>query len=221
MDFAEARRRMVDGQIRPNRVTDPLLIDALRSLPREAFLPPQLRSRAYLDEDVALPDTPGRVLMEPMVLARLVQLSAARPGDRALVLCAGTGYGAAVLAHLGARVTAVEDDPALLALARAAFAAIGLPPAAVRLEATRPTDGFAAAAPYDVILVEGEVPEIPAALSGQLAEGGRLVAVQGGGARNGRAVLGRRIGGTFTLTPAFDCATAALPAFAPAPGFVF
>jgi protein-L-isoaspartate(D-aspartate) O-methyltransferase len=220
MDFAEARRRMVDGQIRPNRVTDPRLLDALRTLPREAFLPPTLRSRAYVDEDVSLP-TAGRVLMEPLVLARLVQLSGAREGDRALVVCAGSGYGVAVLAHLGARVTAVEDDPALLALARAALAEIHLPPGAIRLEASRPVDGFAAAAPYDIILIEGEVPDIPTELSGQLAEGGRLVAVQGGGARNGRAVLGRRIGGVFSVTPAFDCATAALPAFQPAPGFVF
>ncbi|MBX9699888.1 MAG: protein-L-isoaspartate O-methyltransferase, partial [Acetobacteraceae bacterium] len=109
MDFAESRRRMVDGQLRPNRVTDPLLLDALRSLPRELFLPPALRSRAYLDEDVAIPDAPGRVLVEPLVIARLVQLAAARPGDRVLVVCAGTGYGAALLGHLGARVIAVED----------------------------------------------------------------------------------------------------------------
>lgn len=221
MVFAEARRRMVDGQIRPNRVTDPLLVEALRSLPREAFLPAALHSRAYVDEDVALPGSDGRVLMEPMVLARLLQLAAVRPGDRALVVCAGTGYGAAVLGHIGARVTAVEDDPALLSIARAGLAAAELPNGAVRLEATRPADGFAGAAPYDVILVEGEVPQVPPSLVEQLAEGGRLVAVEGGGARSGRAVLGRKLGGAFTVTPAFDCATAALPAFAPAPGFVF
>jgi protein-L-isoaspartate(D-aspartate) O-methyltransferase len=218
MDYADARRRMVDGQLRPNRVTDPRLLDAMRTLPREAFLPPALRSRAYLDEDVPLPG--GRALMEPMVLARMVQLAAARPDDRALVVCAGLGYGAAVLARMGARVVALEDDPALRALAQAAFPACGLSPGAVRLESGPPAEGFPAAAPYDVILIEGEVPEVPEALPAQLAEGGRLVAAQGD-ATGGRAVLGRRLGGTFTTTPAFDCAVAALPAFAPAPGFVF
>lgn len=221
MDFAEARRRMVDGQLRPNRVTDPRVLDAMRTLPREAFLPAALRSRAYLDEDVPLPGTGGRALMEPMVIARLVQLAAPREGDRALVLGAGTGYAAAVLARCGARVVAVEDAAPLRAIAEAALPALGLPPGALRLEDADPARGFPAGAPYDVILVEGEVPEIPATLADQLAEGGRLVAVEGGGAHGGRAVLGRRIGGAFTVTPAFDCAVAALPAFARAPGFVF
>ncbi|GGC61528.1 protein-L-isoaspartate O-methyltransferase [Siccirubricoccus deserti] len=218
MDYTDARRRMVDGQLRPNRVTDPRLLDAMRTLPREEFLPPALRSRAYADEDVPLPG--GRSLMEPMVIARLLQLAEPRPGDRGLVVCAGTGYGAAVLGHIGVRVIALEADPALARLAKAALAAT-LPAGRVRLEQTDPTGGHPAGAPYDVILIEGEVPEIPAAIIDQLAEGGRLVAVQDAGGRQGRAVLGRRLGGVVTLTPAFDCATAALPAFAPAPSFVF
>jgi protein-L-isoaspartate(D-aspartate) O-methyltransferase len=222
MDYAAARRSMVDGQLRPNRVTEPRLLEAMRTLPREAFLPPALRSRAYVDEDVALPGTDGpRALMEPMVVARLIQLAAVRPDDRALVVCAGTGYAAAVLAHMGARVVALEEDAGLRALAESALAACGLPPGAVRLESGRPTQGFPAAAPYDAILIEGEVPEVPQAIGAQLAEGGRLVAVVGGGSRSGHAVLGRRIGGAVTVTPAFDCATFALPAFASAPGFVF
>jgi protein-L-isoaspartate(D-aspartate) O-methyltransferase len=216
MDFAEARRRMVDGQIRPNKVTDPVLLDALRSIPREAFLPTALRMRAYLDEDVPLPGSPGRVMTEPLVLARLVQLAAVRPGDRVLLAGANTGYGAAVLAHMGARVTAVESDAALVALGRAALAGIGLPPGAIRFETAAPAEGFAAAAPFEAIIIEGAVAVLPDAMRAQLAEGGRLVTVQ-----DGRAVLGRRIGGAFTLTPVFDCATAGLPDFAPAPGFVF
>ena len=218
MDYADARKRMVDGQLRPNRVTDPRVLDAMRELPRECFLPPTLRARAYSDEDVSLPN--GRALLEPMVIARLVQLAAVRPGDRALVLCAGTGYGAAVIARCGARVTAVEADATLAGIAREALGA-QLPAGVVRIESTSPTAGFAAGAPYDVILIEGEVPEIPEVIAEQLAEGGRLVAVLGGGQRNGCAVLARRIGGSLTPSPAFDCATAALPDFAPAPGFVF
>ena len=214
MDYADARKRMVDGQIRPNKVTDPRLLEAMRDLPRERFLPPSLRARAYIDEDVPLPG--GRAMMEPRVLARLVQVLAPRAGGRALVVGAGTGYGAAVLARMGAAVTAVEDDAALAAIAREAFAAC-LPPAAVRWAEGLPSDGEA----FDAILVEGEVPAVPDRVSGLLAEGGRLAAAVGGGRRNGTAVLGQRLGGAFTVTPVFDCAVAALPAFAPPPRFVF
>lgn len=218
MDYEDARRRMVDGQLRPNRVIDPRLLEAMRTIPRERFLPPALRSRAYVDEDVRLTD--GRALLEPMVFARLAQLAAIRPDDRALVVCAGTGYGAAVLAALGARVTALEPEASLRGMAEAALAGC-VPSGAVRLVEGDPREGYAAAAPYDAILIEGEVPAVPESLSGQLAEGGRLVTVLGAGTRGGRAVLGRRIGGAFTLTPVFDCATFPLPDFAPEPGFVF
>jgi protein-L-isoaspartate(D-aspartate) O-methyltransferase len=218
MDYADARRRMVDGQLRPNRVTDPRVLDAMRTLPREQFLPVALRSRAYVDEDVPLPG--GRCLMEPMVFARLVQLAAVQPGDRVLVVCAGVGYGAAVVASLGAQVTALETDAALRDSARAALAGLSLSGTVVVRDGV-PREGFASGGPYEAILIEGEVAEVPEALSAQLAEGGRLVAVQGAGTRGGRAVLGRRIGGAFSVTPVFDCATFALPDFAPEPGFVF
>jgi protein-L-isoaspartate(D-aspartate) O-methyltransferase len=218
MDYADARKRMVDGQLRPNRVTDPRVLDAMRELPREDFLPAAVQARAYSDEDVPLPG--GRCMVAPMVIARLAQVAAVRPGDRALVVCAGTGYGAAVLARCGARVTAIEPDAALAAVASRALAAT-LPAGAVRIESARPIEGFAAGAPYDVILIEGEVPELPEAVAGQLAEGGRLVTVLGNGRRGGVAVLARRIGGAVSTTPVFDCATAALPAFQPTPGFVF
>ncbi len=214
MDYADARRRMVDGQIRPNRVTDPRLLDALRDLPRERFLPPALRARAYTDEDVPLPG--GRALMEPMVLARLVQVLSPRTGARALVVGAGTGFGAAVLARMGVSVTAVEEDAALAGIAREAFAAC-LPPAAVRLENRLPSGGET----FDAVLVEGEVPAVPEEVSGLLAEGGRLAAVVGGGRRNGTAVLGQRLGGAFTVTSVFDCAVSPLPAFAAPARFVF
>ena len=217
MDYADARRRMVDGPLRPNKVTDPRVLAAMRELPRERFLPPALRSRAYIDEDVPLPGGGGRALLEPMVIARLAQLAAVRPGDRALVVCAGTGYGAALLARAGAQVVALEDDAALVAIAREALAEC-LPAGAVRLVSGDPREGFPSAAPYDAILIEGEVPAVPEAISGQLAEGGRLAGVVGSGRRGGSAVLGQRLGGVFTAAPVFDCATAPLPAFAPAPG---
>jgi protein-L-isoaspartate(D-aspartate) O-methyltransferase len=223
MDFADSRKRMVDGQLRPNRVTDLRILAAMLELPRERFLPPALAPRAYADEDVPLPDG-SRGLTEPMVLARLVQLLAAREGDRTLVVGAGTGYATVLLARIGAQVTALEEEGPSLAMARKLVTGFGpYPIAAPRLVAGGLAAGCAEGAPYDVILIDGQIPEIPAAIAGQLAEGGRLVAVLDAvpRGRSSRAVLGRRLGGTFSVTDAFDCATLPLAAFQPAPGFVF
>lgn len=217
---AEARLAMVNGQLRPNRVTDPLLLAAMRDLPRERFVPAALAVRAYADEDLRLAG--GRVLMQPVAIARLIQALGIRDGDRALVVGAGGGYAAAVMARCGARVVALEEDPALLAQARIALAGL-LPPDSLRLVAGPLLAGHADGAPYDAILIEGEVPQVPEAIAAQLAEGGRLATVLAGGSRGrgAHAVLGCRAGGSFSLTDAFDCTTAPLPAFQPAPRFAF
>lgn len=219
-DTAQARRHMVDGQLRPNRVTDPRVLAAMLALPREAFLPPDLAARAYTDEDVPLPG--GRTLTEPMIVARLLQMLALRDGDRMLVVGAGTGYAAAIAASCGARVVALEDDPALIAIARTALTRF-VRPGDMRLVEAPVTAGYPPAAPYDAILIEGEVPEIPEVIATQVAEGGRLATVLEASRRglSSRAVLGRRIGGVFSVSDAFDCATRPLPAFRKAPGFVF
>lgn len=219
-DMAEARKHMVDGQLRPNRVVDPRLLAAMGEIPRERFLPPHLAARAYVDEDVRLPG--GRALIEPMVIARLLQLLAIRDGDRLLVVGAGAGYAAAVAARCGARVVALEEDAALAAEARRALAGL-IPAEALRLVEGPLAGGYPAGAPYDGILIEGEVPEVPAAIASQLAEGGRLATVLAAAERgvSSRAVLGRRVGGAFSVADAFDCATLPLPAFRRAPGFVF
>lgn len=218
MDFAEARRFMVDGQLRPNRVEDPRIVAALRDLPRERFVPPALAARAYADADVPLPG--GRAMLKPLVLARLVQLAALKRGERALVLAAGTGFGAALMAAIGGTVTAVESDAALLAIARAALPAAA-PAGSVTVVQADPAQGHAAGAPWDVILIEGGVGEVPAAIEDQLAEGGRLVTVGLSGGPPGRALLARRAGGTTTTTAAFDAHAPALPSFAAAPAFAF
>jgi protein-L-isoaspartate(D-aspartate) O-methyltransferase len=157
--------------------------------------------------------------MQPMVLAKLLQLAAIRPAEHVLVVCAGTGYSAALAARLGARVVALEPDAALRALAAKALA--GETSGSLRLEAGDPVQGCAAAAPYDVILVEGEIPGVPDALWAQLAEDGRIIAILAEGKGRGVAMLGRRVGGALTLTPAFDAAVAPLQSFQPSPGFVF
>jgi protein-L-isoaspartate(D-aspartate) O-methyltransferase len=218
--MVDSRRFMVDGQLRPNRVTDPFLLAAMGDLPRHHFLSPTLSPWAHADADVPLPN--GRVLMQPMVIAKLMQLLALRQGDRVLVVGAGRGYAAAVLARMGGRVVALEADAAMAAEARRLLPGM-VPPGAVTVEEGALAEGFAAGGPYDAILIEGEVPEIPATLSGQLAEGGRLATILAGGVRGAgpRAVLGRRAGASFALTDAFDAFTAPLPGFRPAPAFVF
>ncbi len=214
---ADARKRMVDSQIRPNKVTNPRILAAMRHLPRERFLPDGLDALAYADEDVPLGK--GRFLMEPMVLARLLQIAEPREGERALVVAAGTGYGAAVLSQCGPRVTAVEEDPGLLALARDV---LGAEAPGVSLVTGPLAAGWPSGAPYDIILIEGAVREIPAAIAKQLkAEGGRLVAVIAGPGRTNQAVLAEATQFGLRAQPVFDCGTPALPSLLPAPEFVF
>ena len=218
MDTEDARNRMVDSQVRPNKVADPRIVDAMRTLPRERFVPPNMAPLAYADDDVPLGG--GRFLMEPMVIARLVQTAAVRPGERALVVGAGSGYGAALLAALGAQVTALEQDPVLLALARAALPAVA---PSVTLVVGPLTAGWPAGAPYDLVLIEGAAEEIPPALIQQLKPAsGRIVAVRAVTSGVGHAALGEAVGGAALAWQAlFDCATPLLPALRRAPSFVF
>lgn len=216
-DFSDARERMVDGQIRPNRVSDPRVLEAMRAIPRERFLPPGLAPFAYIDEDVALGN--GRVLMEPLAIARLVQLAQIRRGARTLVVGAGTGYGAALLAACGAAVTALEEDAALVEIARPALAASA---PSVVLVIGPLAQGWPAGAPWDLLFIEGAAPSIPPALGEQVRpDAGRLVGVLAGGGRPGTAVFGERTAAGLTLRPMFDCATPALPQLVAKPEFVF
>jgi protein-L-isoaspartate(D-aspartate) O-methyltransferase len=222
IDYAAARNLMVDGQVRPNKVNDARILDAMRRLPRERFLPPGLAALAYADQDVKLPG--GRVLIEPMVIARLAQLLAIRGGERALVVGAGTGYGACLLAACGASVTALEEDEALLAIARGVLPQLA---PGVSLVSGPLAGGWKPFAPYDAILIEGAVTKVPDAIATQLnPRVGRLVAVRIASGRVGQAVLAEPVEsapGSVALSfqPRFDCATPTLPGFGPQVGFVF
>lgn len=219
MDFARARLNMVEGQIRPNKVTDPRILAAMLDLPRERFLPPDRQALAYLDED--LPVAPGRALIEPMVLARLVQAAEVQETSRVLVIAAGAGYGAALLDRLAASVVALEAPGEAAERLRATLAAVGA--TGVRVVGGPVADGWAAEAPYDVILIEGAVETIPEPILGQLVEGGRLVTVETTGRPGvlGVAVRLVRLAGTITRLKLFDAGTPVLPEFRRKRGFVF
>ncbi len=215
--FADPRNRMVDSQIRPNNVTDPRILAAMRAIPRERFLPAAVAPLAYADEGVKLGN--GRVLMAPMLTARLIQLIAPAPGERALVVAAGVGYGAAVLAACGVRVTALEEDEALIAVARTALATIS---PGINLVSGPLAAGWPTEAPYDIVFIEGAVAVPPPAIAAQLRqEAGRLVTVIRGATGTGHAVLGEATPAGLQMRPEFDCATPPIPALLPAPTFSF
>ncbi len=217
-DFALARRNMIDGQLRPNRVTSPALLAAIADLPRERFLPDSLKAVAYADDDVPLGG--GRYLMEPMVLARMVQTLQPQAGDKALVVASGLGYGAALLSRLVQSVVALESDQDLANSAKRTITGLGIDN--VQIVVGKLERGAPASTPYDLILFEGAVRELPAAILDQLAEGGRLAAVTiAADSRMGVAQLVVKQGGVASGRPMFDAGTPPLPGFAPAPRFTF
>lgn len=215
-DFAAARENMVETQVRPNGVTDRRILDAMAVVPREEFVPEPCRPVAYMDEDVPL-GSRGRYLMEAMSFARLLQLAEVRPEDRALIVGAGTGYGAAVLARLAAEVVALEVDHGLAALARRN---LGHLPHVKVVEGSL-AEGCKSEAPFDVIVIEGRAGEVPRTLLGQLAPGGRLVAVVGETDVARMRVYKAGAGG-LTVREAHDAAVFPLPGLERSrPAFVF
>lgn len=216
MDYAAARHNMVENQVRPNRVTDPLIISAMAELPREAFVPKPLVGIAYIDE--ALDLGRGRYLMEPMVLARLLQAAEVGAGDVVLDIGCATGYSAAVLARLASTVVALESDPALASRATETLTGLGIDTVAV---VEGPLEqGYPRQAPYDVIFIDGAVSEIPSVVSDQLAEGGRMVVVIHGDPV-GKGMLTTRHGGILSSRQVFDAGTPMLLGFAAEPAFAF
>lgn len=219
IDFAEMRRAMVDAQVRANDVTDLRIVAAMLETPRERFVPAPLRNFAYIDDDLLVKEgTPARYLMEPMVLAKLLQ--AAEIGPDALVLDVGaaSGYSTAVLAKLAGQVVALEEDADLAGQGSSLLVELGLLNAAYVQGPL--TVGWPSEAPYDVILLNGSVDSVPEALLAQLKPGGRLVAVVGHG-RAGRASVFTNTTGGIGSRIVFDAAVPTLPGFEARPGFVF
>ncbi len=217
VDYALARLNMVESQIRPNKVTDPRIIEAMLDLPRERFLPKALRGVGYVDTDIPLGQ--GRVVLEPMVQARLIQAAEIKPSDVVLEIGTGAGYGAAVLGRMASTVVALESDPALARSAQTVLGALGLDNVVIVEGPLR--DGHPAQAPYDVIVFAGAVGAVPDPILAQLGQGGRLVAVVAPPGRQGKAMLFTRIAESCPARELFDANSPVLPGFEVEPGFVF
>ena len=217
VDFAAARLNMVDSQIRTNKVTDLRVIEAFETVPRERFVREHLQGIAYVDEDLEV--APARYLMEPMVLARLLQAAAPGPTDMVLDVACATGYSTAVLAGLAETVVGVDNNRALVESANRTLNGLDIDNAVVVEGAL--ADGYSKQAPYNVVLIQGAVTEVPAAIKAQMADGGRLVTVVVDDAGIGRATLIQRSGEVYSARVLFDAATPVLPGFERAPGFVF
>jgi protein-L-isoaspartate(D-aspartate) O-methyltransferase len=206
---------MVDSQIRPAEVTRFPILEALLNVPRERFVPQASRETAYLGENV--PIGPGRVLLEPRTFAKFLEAVDIKPGERVLHIAAGLGYGAAVIARMGAEVVALEDDPARAAEAQALLSADAAGRARAHLGPL--TEGAPPFAPFDVILIEGAVEIIPEAITAQLADDGRIAALFAE-ATLGTARVGRKEAGKIHWRYAFNAGAPVLPGFGRAAAFV-
>jgi protein-L-isoaspartate(D-aspartate) O-methyltransferase len=208
-DYSGARAAMVDSQLRPQGVSDPAVLQAMATVPREQFLPDQSRPLAYVDRAVAV--GPGRFLAAPAVLGQLLTQMAPGRGQRALVVGAGTGYSAALLAAMGLEVVAVESAPELAGKARE----LGIEVIEGPLEA-----GHREGGPYEQVLIDGAVELIPDAIIAQLADGGRLgTALVDRGVT--RLIVGRKSGDAFGYLSIGDAGVPALPGFTRAKAFTF
>jgi protein-L-isoaspartate(D-aspartate) O-methyltransferase len=216
-EFGAARAHMIESQLRPNKVIDARVLDAFGGIRRELFVPDHLRVVAYIDED--LPLGGGRYLMEPIVVARLLQAAQIERTDKVMIIGAGTGYEAALAAALARSVIALEEDPELARRVRAALVEHSIASVSV-VEGPLP-QGYRPRAPYDVVLFCGAVADVPSEIDTQLAEGGRVLAVVKSANGIGHATLWARTGGVMARRVLFDAATPLLPGFSPKPAFAF
>jgi protein-L-isoaspartate(D-aspartate) O-methyltransferase len=214
-DFDVLRRRMVDGQIRVADVTDRGVLAAFLAVPREKFIPEAQADLAYLDMRPPL-GVAGRAALDPMTLAKLVQLAEPAQGERVLVVGCGLGYTAALFAELGARVVALEADPTLAAGARERLAGYDHVTIA---EGPLPA-GAPAHAPYDLIFLDGAAAGGLEPLIGQLAPAGRLVAPLGAD-RATKATVLRPSQQSYAAATFFDAYGPPLPGFEQVHTFAF
>ncbi len=215
--FVQARRNMIESQLRPCDVRDPLLLGAFGDVPRERFVGQGKEAFAYIDQNIALSEEgERRHMLQPMVLGRMLQALEILPGEKALDVGCGYGYATALMNELGASVVALESDQALVAAAREQLANRNN----VSVISGELSDGAPQHAPFDIILVNGAVETMPDKLLNQLRNGGRLVVIQDECGVS-RVVLYTRSGDAFGKREIIDAAAPVLKAFHKDSAFVF
>lgn len=207
-DFTDRRRMMVDTQIRPSDVTKYPIIDAFLSVPREIFVPDAQREAAYAGEDLILED--GRVMLEPRTLAKILDALNITGDELVLDVGCGYGYSSAIAARMAQAVIAVEENEAMAAEAQALLSEAGADNAVLHTGLL--ADGAAEHGPYDVILVQGGVGELPLALKNQLKDGGRMACIFMDGAL-GEVRVAYKTGDKLTWRFDFNAAAPVLPGF--------
>jgi protein-L-isoaspartate(D-aspartate) O-methyltransferase len=218
--FSIARQKMVDGQVRPNDVTGLRILDAMLTVPREAFVPESKRALAYLDcnLDITEGSSAKRFLIKPALIGKMLQAAEIRETDGVLVAGCATGYTAALVARLAGRVTATETDPVHATIAKKVLAGLGI--GNVNFVSKVAAQDEPANALYDVIVLDGATEVVPDRLFEQLKEGGRLVGVFAL-TEPPKATIVTRSHGDLGHRALFDASAPVLPGFERTPAFVF
>lgn len=214
IDLSPMRAAMVASQLRTNAVNDPAIVAAMEAVPREMFVPADRAAVAYVD--VPVPVGEGRFLNAPLVTGRMLIEAGVGPESKVLIIGAATGYSAAVLSRLAGHVVALEENATLAGQAKANLSSASN----VSVETGPLNAGHAAGAPYDAIIIEGAVEQVPAAIWTQLREGGTLVTGEAQGNVT-HIARGRRVGNSHALVQVMEIQVVALPGFAVKKGFSF
>lgn len=219
MNLNQARFNMVEQQIRPWEVLDPLVLALLSTVPREDFVPMAHKALAFVDMEIPLGKLPSQVMLAPRVQARLLQELAVQKTDKVLDIGTGSGFMAALLAHQAASVLSLEIDPGLASQAQLNLQKLGVNNTTVRM--ADGSQGAAADGPFDAIILSGSVAEVPAVLLQQLSVGGRLVAIVGDEPMMRATLISRTGTNSWTTTEPWDCNAARLSGFAEPSRFKF
>jgi len=218
VNFAVQRENMVESQVRPADIVDRRIIRAMLETPRELFVPEDVRSLASMERDLPISETQERFVMAPSVHAKLIQFLELEDHAVVLDVGCGTGYGSAIMARLAQTVVGLECDPEIAERATRTLSGLGVDNVVVVVGSL--TAGWPGEGPYDAILLNGSVPEVPSVLLEQLKDGGRLAAIEAEGSLS-RARIWQRSGKNVSARTVFDAAARPLPGFERKPQFVF
>ena len=216
--FTKARKIMLESQIRPNKVIDEMVLSAFAKIPREIFVHKSMQDIAYIDED--LPLSNGRYLMEPMVLARLIQSLELNASDNVMIIGIGTGYSVAIISQIVTSVIGIESRATLIQKAENNLTELDITNAVLFKE--RLQDGFSREAPYNAILIDGGISFIPESILDQLTNNGKLVSIYRPNIETaGEASIWMRSGTKFSRKCLFNAQVPTLEEFRAKPEFIF